>query len=176
MSVELNLRQCRKIFNQLDPENSVRDMIVKEHLLGLYSESSLTSNKAYSWKDLVDSNYRVDGYYIDDENGCVNEISNLSLVMAEDDESMGIYETKDQCSAFGDAAAKLSHCMKMTNGDWKADLNLSQKKYVIEHALGGLNVCYSVSTKQFLSFPTQEVAEEFLDANKDLIIQYFNGM
>lgn len=80
--------------------------------------------------------------------------------------------TKEAESAI--AKAKLSQLMAVYRGDWIPDWsNVEQNKWCIERMGMILNVDYRSSSYGYLSFPTRELAELFLETFKDDISKFF---
>lgn len=67
-----------------------------------------------------------------------------------------------------DAFVKLEHLRDCWWGDWKPEWNASHK-YAIKNLQGEITILGCSTVAAFLTFPTREIAEEFLKCFKDLI-------
>jgi len=83
-----------------------------------------------------------------------------------------IYATKPQCKAHL-AQAKLSQIMREVNGDWVADWNdIRVDKYCIVLTDEGYGMDIAWGYPKFLTFKSQELAQQVLRENADLLEQY----
>lgn len=121
-----------------------------------------------SWEDLGE----ISWYHVDDED-CT--IKHREDVKAEYNKYWCLRATKEQAEA-SIAMAQLSQLMKNVNGDWKPDRNERKTKYIIyirlwvvdvwDNWICGQSVFY---WKRFLSFPTREIRDTFLENHRELI-------
>ena len=116
-----------------------------------------------SWKDLGE----IDGWWIGFK-------GRIKLAVKYDSNVMNtmIFATKNQVrSAL--AMAQLSQLMKRVNGDWKADWEDGKIKGVIFFKKNIIMASVAMTGAEFLAFPTEEIAQKFLDKYRDLIEKYF---
>lgn len=77
--------------------------------------------------------------------------------------------TAQESKAF-DAFTKLLKLRRDWIGEWEPDWeNGEQKKYVIECIGLGIRTCIQGTYRRNLSFPTQQMAQDFLDTFRNLI-------
>lgn len=108
----------------------------------------------------------ITGWWVDKySNACFTEDnSDLSV-------NHNIYATKEQAEA-SIAQARLTQEMKLVNGDWVADFNKQEAKWVITFDNYNPVVGWMVSANRFLSFKDKQTATKFLSDHYDLIMAY----
>ena len=126
--------------------------------------------KPRSWKEYCEQQIanKKHGYYIDDE-----DCSSVSVVwneLAEVNKSKNVLPTKELAEAFL-AMMQLMSLRQEWIGDWKPDWNNSKQwKANILYGNKGLVVAYFGDLLSSpLSFPTQEMAADFMNCFKDLL-------
>lgn len=116
------------------------------------------------WEDLN----IVKGFYICSDSK-INAVSNH--LSAKNSLNRNTFLTKEQAEA-SIALAQLSQLREVYRQGWGPDYtNISQNKWTISCNSGWLMVEKFLILGHFLSFPTREIAQEFLDNFRDLIIQ-----
>lgn len=113
------------------------------------------------WKDL----YLIEGYYIDNDSDVQKLGSHVPTHTLRN-----LFATKEQAEACI-ALAMLSQLMKDVNGDWKPDWTKETNKYVINFYNEMIRTDFWKSTQNFLSFPTEEIRDTFLNNHRELIIK-----
>jgi hypothetical protein len=96
------------------------------------------------------------------------------------DSNKNIFSTKTQAHSHGIAAPMLTQLMKHARDSyqegWTPDWgNYDDEKYVIRMMNDGLDYYESFNEKYFLSFPTEDIRDKFMDTHHELIKEYFNG-
>lgn len=126
----------------------------------------LDSEYAKSWKDL----YMISGSFVDG-NSDIAQITGCSTSSCNKD----IYATENQARA-SLAEAQLSQLLKeIYDGEgWKPVWDGVQAIYCITLYRGVPTVGQWFRNAIFLAFPTEELAEQFLENHRDLIKVYFN--
>ena len=137
---------------EYDRENSTLDNIVYKSKV-----------KSTRWEELKS----VEGYYTNMNSG-VEYCSDMYPLR----DVGNLYATKPQCEAHL-AQAKLSQIMKEVNGDWVADWNdIRVDKYCIVLTDEGYGMDIAWGYPKFLTFKSQELAQQVLRENADLLEQY----
>ena len=138
---------------EYDKENSTLDNIVYKAKV-----------KSTRWEDLKD----VNGWYTNRNAYTTSTGSNCKPMIGNEN----IYATEPQCKAHL-AQAKLSQIMKEVNGGWVADYtNIYQSKYALCLYEDGYYIYEYKTVPKFLTFKSQELAEQVLRENADLLEQY----
>ena len=71
-----------------------------------------------------------------------------------------------------DAIAAFSKLLKLRRdwvGEWEPDWNKSSEKFIFYRSENEVRICSTLITAGGLSFPTQQMAKEFLETFRDLI-------
>ena len=71
-----------------------------------------------------------------------------------------------------DAIAAFSKLLKLRRdwvGEWEPDWNKSSEKFIFYRSENEVRICRTLITAGGLSFPTQQMAKEFLETFRDLI-------
>lgn len=122
-----------------------------------------------SYQDLIDNNYPVNGYYIDD-NSVITKIE--GNFMFSDDRNIAASEKVAKSML---AMAMISQLMpyyggEVTNEEWE---NSGTDKYIIRALGNKINIdLYTTRTHYFLAFHTEELRDEFLKNNERLVKDY----
>ena len=111
---------------------------------------------------------KINGFYI-------NAFSNIKPAFNRSVEihNKNLFKTDKQALS-SLAYAQLTQLMADVNGDWDADwTNSIRDRWCIDAQSGELWVeVYDIS-HCFLAFPTEEIAEEFLENHRELIEQFY---
>lgn len=78
------------------------------------------------------------------------------------------FATKEQAEA-SIALAQLSQLLKVYRGDWNPNWRDDNYKYAIKFTQDVLEISSLVCSNAFITLPTKELAQEFLDNFRDLI-------
>lgn len=126
--------------------------------LGLLKEKD---NRVRSWSEYVQKYLGIHGYSY-----------NITANMITHSETP-IYTTDQLTQHEAKALAAFSQLLKLRRdwiGEWEPDWkNREQKKYVIECLDWGIRTYIQGTYRRNLSFPTQQMAHEFLETFRDLI-------
>jgi hypothetical protein len=114
-----------------------------------------------SWEELE----RLDGCYVSLNSGLMQDYG-FSLNYS----NKNIFKTKEQAEA-SIALAQLSQLRDVYRQGWTPDWNDGKIKSCIVFYKNDLNIDSYHSSNNFLSFQSKEIAQEFLDNFKDLIIK-----
>lgn len=158
----------------LTPEQA-RDMLGKDGALDRMILAAFTSDELKPkpkfpkrWEDLG----RVKGFYVCDSPKLVEEYEGGSIAA-----NKTLFSTEQQARSFGIVAAQLSQLMKVYRGEWLPDWSDDTKKWVIYcDGKEGLNATNTIAIYYFLSFPTREIADQFLTDHRELIEEFYRGM
>ena len=135
---------------EYDPDNSTPENIV-------FREKA----KSTRWEDLE----TISGFRSDYD-------SDICLAVATTPLNRSLYATKAQCEAHL-AQAQLTLIIKRVNGHWEPDwTDSTQTKWCIilyrdSYVINNIFYC-----NKFLTFKTEELAEQILRENQDLLEQY----
>jgi hypothetical protein len=89
--------------------------------------------------------------------------------------NQNVFATENLAESHGKAAAKLSQVMAVYNDGWVVDWNdAMQDKWCILFVQKNLKIHSGFVTKHFLTFKTEQLAEEFLSNFREDIETYFN--
>lgn len=113
------------------------------------------------WEDLE----KISGVYISD-NSSIHETKDIETIPNNKNIFVSIEQT-EACIAL----AMLSQLMKDINGDWIPDWSDKQNKYVIYFYDNKIVVDYYKQSQFFLSFPTKEIRDKFLEHHRELILK-----
>jgi hypothetical protein len=153
--IKISLETATRWYNGADNE-------LKDLALQTYPE---LGKKLKNWEDLK----KIKGYYINN-NSYISYIESASTF----NEYSNLFKTEKQAKS-AVAMAKLSQLMSVYNDGWVADWSdFRQDKYCICFKDKKLQVFLYVNIKQFLTFKTVELAEEFLENFREDIETYFN--
>ena len=138
---------------EIDQDNSTFEKIVFKEI---------KKDLPKSWQELR----KIDGYYassvsctLNKEEGYVTNPSNRS-----------IFVTKEQAEA-SIALAQLSQLREVYRQGWRPDWLENKGKWCLLFYCNRIVIERWVSNHQFLSFQTKEIAKEFLDNFRDLIMK-----
>jgi hypothetical protein len=132
---------------EIDTENSTFEKIVFKEI---------KKELPKSWEELE----KVDGYFVT-VNGFVKPLTNFSI------KYKNVFTTKKQAQA-SIALAQLSQLREVYRQGWKPESNAGVK-YSIRKIEQKLEIINYYEIRYFLSFQSQEIAEQFLNNFKDLI-------
>ena len=137
-----------------------RDALIKK-----LQEMQFKKDPAKTWEELE----TVDGFWI----GSSSTIFTQPAITTRDLGNKNILKTEKQAKS-ALAYAQLTQLMAEVNSDWAPDWNSGvQTKHAIVRSQNVLvtdKFCY---TYKFLTFKSEEIAEQFLDDHKDLINQFY---
>lgn len=157
MKAKLTIETAKKLFN----EGGAGKLFALDN----YTKEQLTKKEVTkSWKDLK----VVEGFYI-------NEDSGISLIKDFDihEDHKNVFPTKQDAKSTL-ALAQLLQLRKAVVGDWVPDWGVDDSaKYCIYRYSNQLTVNGLSSSYEELSFPTKEMAEDFLNNHRELIEIYF---
>ena len=112
------------------------------------------------WEDLGE----IDGWYVNTDTKIDNFFGASTSWY-----NKNLFTTEAQAKA-SVALAQLSQLLKAARDGWEPDWRDTNSHKSCIYAIGGvLDIVRYVKTGHFLSFPTKELAEEFLSKYKDLI-------
>lgn len=119
-------------------------------------------NEVKCWEDLDN----IEGYWMSDTVEVVHSPSIGTLP-----NNRNIFATREQAEA-SIVLAQLSQLMKNVNGDWTPDWgNNEEDKYSITFSNNKINRYFSIFYSKFLSFPTEEIRDKFLENHRELIMK-----
>lgn len=158
----------------LTPEQA-REMLGKDAAMDQliranFTDEELNPKPKYPkrWED-VDV---LGGYYVD----ATSEVEQLKHRLYGTSDA-STFTTEQQARSFGVVAAQLSQLMKVYRGEWVPDWGDDTKKCVIYcDGKEGLNATNTIAIYYFLSFPTREIADQFLTDHRELIEEFYRGM
>lgn len=157
-NIQLNIDRAKQLFGK----NPELDELLREN----FSEEELGIKKRLPtcYNDLNE----IDGYYIS-PNALLQRVCHVNTNKS----STNIFNTEKQAlSAL--AYAQLTQLMKVYNGNWIPDWsNDHMQKHVIERNIDDLEISCYYNSHNFLAFPIEEIAIEFLFNFKDLIKIYY---
>lgn len=81
-----------------------------------------------------------------------------------------VFPTKEEATAFA-ALCRLIHLRDAWWGEWRPDWNEVYTKYTIVNARGCIDFNTATFNSRVLTFPTREMATDFLETFRDLIEQ-----
>lgn len=136
-------------------------------LLETFSKEELEEKEVKSWEDLGN----IEGYVVeDDENGEIEIFKTRRECLTKYPSNKLIWVTEEQAKACL-AMSQLSQLMKHYNGDWEPDWTSVESKYCILIFENRIKKDKALFTSVFLSFPTPEIRDRFLENHRDLIEQ-----
>ena len=160
--ITLTIEQARKMLGK-DP---AMDQLIRAN----FSEDELNQRPKYPkrWEDLG----RVSGWYVDQD----SDVRHVYSVVAKDT-NYDAFATEQQARSFGIIYPQLTQLMKAYRGEWVPDWeDRESAKSTIEFDHTGVNIQIRLVTRMPISFPTHEIAEQFLNDHRELIEEFFNGM
>jgi len=155
--IKISLETATRWFNGADNE-------LKDLALQTYPELG-KKQLPKSWEELD----IIKGFFIDDyADICIIKTTSIR-------HNENVFATKNQAKSHGKAAAKLSQVMAVYNDGWVVDWNdAMQDKWCILFVQKNLKIHSGFVTKHFLTFKTEQLAEEFLSNFREDIETYFN--
>ena len=137
---------------ELDKEQSTETKVVLK---------KIEDKRANSWKEYCDMMKGKDSYVVD-------MYGNVRTTTFSDAPVVGEFEDKEGARVFA-AFSRLIKLRKNWVGDWKPDWTNDESKYTIINEgnlfVSSLNVAVSCP----MSFPTEEMRDEFAETFKDLL-------
>lgn len=122
-------------------------------------------NKPHSWKRFCENNPIIkDEYYID-SNSIIKDVDKHNRSVAY---NKNLCTSKEEAEAFL-ALMQLRQIRKAWVGDWEPDWLPNKIKYVIIVYQYNITISERYGESGPISFPTQEMAEEFLECFRDLL-------
>lgn len=160
-TITLTIEQARKMLGK-DP---AMDQLIRAN----FTEDELNPQPKYPkrWEDLG----RIEGYYV---SSVAVICSPLNDVVAK--ANRHVFATEQQAKSFGIIYPQLTQLMKVYRNGWVPDWGVSKTKYCV--VMDGNNLAvYRLDNTIFpLSFPSSEIAEQFLTDHRDLITEFYKGM
>lgn len=159
-TITLTIEQARDMLGK-DP---AMDQLIRAN----FTEDELNPKPKYPkrWEDLGG----VDGWYVDD----ASELCSLS------DHTCNVHQntfaTVQQARSFGLIYPQLTQLMKAYRGEWVPNWHNESEKCCVVMFNCELEVFTLDKTRQSLSFPTKEIAQQFLNDHRELIEEFFKGM
>ena len=154
-NIELSLKEAQELYGQ----NSVMDKM----LIANFPKEELENTLPTDWVCLG----AINGHYLNNDYG-LSEAINCTTI----NRMKSVFAShKEAKSAL--AMAQLSQLMKVYRNGWEADWNDRSYKYCIEFYKGNVQVDDYFYQNHYLSFPTKELAKQFLENFRDLIEDYF---
>lgn len=160
--ITLTIEQAREMLGK-DP---AMDQLIRAN----FTEDELNPQPKYPkrWEDLG----RVSGWYVDED----SDVRQVYRVAAKDT-NYDVFATEQQARSFGIIYPQLTQLMKAYRGEWEPDWeDRESAKSTIEFNHTGVNIQIRLVTRMPISFPTHEIAEQFLNDHRELIEEFFNGM
>jgi len=152
--IKLTLEQAQEMYGK----NESLDKM----LLANFPE--LGVKKVGKWEDLRE----ISGWYVN--TSC--QVLPIDGVSTDFDSNRALHATEQQALSTW-AKPQLSQLMKHVNGDWVADWNTEDDKFVIRRYGNKLHKDIFNETYHFLSFPTAAIRDQFLSDHIELIKTYF---
>jgi hypothetical protein len=112
-----------------------------------------------TWRELKE----INGWYVDGHS-CIHSCNENP-----DTNNKNTYRTESQAKA-SIALAQLSQLREVYRDGWKPELE-NGYRYIINCEKGGLSIGMVYGHSYFLSFQSEEIAQEFLNNFRDLIIE-----
>jgi hypothetical protein len=119
----------------------------------------LEKARCKSWDDFLEKYAYKTGFYFDEAKGNIDTTVNPIAF----DEQL----TEEETNAMV-AFSKLIKLRRDWIGEWKPDWKNAERKYCIVAACNRLTITSYYSDHHAFSFPTEEMAKEFLECFKDL--------
>lgn len=111
---------------------------------------------------------KIDGYYVDTASDLIS-VQSVATILGN---NKNVFPTK-QDAASSLALAQLLQLRKAWIGEWEAIWDGGRFMYVITRCKKSLDIDCLSSSYSELSFPSEEMALDFLEAFKDLIKVYY---
>ena len=143
---------------EIDKENSTFEKIVFK------KKQNYVTIRPRSWEEYCENTKRV-GFYIDGDSDIMECEQSCYLLL---DCDKNFLPTRELAEVFL-AMMQLMSLRQAWIGDWKPDWKCENYKYVIICRNEEIIVDEYVATCHSLSFPTEKMAEEFLQCFKDLL-------
>lgn len=141
---------------EIDKEQSTERQIVLK---------KIEDKKVHSWEEYCDKMKGKDCYYV---NNFYNEVKSS---LFGDTPLMEEFDNKEDAVAF-DAFCKLRKMRKDWVGEWKPDYNkYNEVKFTIITAENEISKGERYTVSCSMSFPTEEMRDEFFNCFKDLLEQ-----
>lgn len=159
--ITLTIEQAREMLG--------KDPAMDQLICANFSDEELKPKPKYPkrYEDLE----TVDGYFVDE----VSEVCDFDGIAR--DTNYNVFATKQQARSFGLIYPQLTQLMKAYRGGWEPDWgNWYQMKYGVIMENGGLTTMMFQVMPEPISFPTIEIAEQFLTDHRDLITEFYKGM
>lgn len=128
------------------------------------------NNKPRSWEEYCENHRGGFAFISTGSRVSVTEVkypSNESLKL-DPENSKHVLPSKELAEVFL-AMMKLCSLRESWIGNWKPDWNASSKKYCIINDMNNIMIGLYYFTSTPLSFPTKEMAEDFMNTFKDLL-------
>tara|TARA_R110002167_G_scaffold291556_1_gene496343 strand:- start:1411 stop:1878 length:468 start_codon:yes stop_codon:yes gene_type:complete len=139
---------------EIDKENSTFENIAFKEV----------NKRAMSWEELGE----IEGYYIDSD----SKIGNGLLLSTVYKDNKNVFPTLSGAGS-SLALAQLLQLRKNWIGDWEANWSVNDCYFIYRSYKGVLKVASLDYHYQELSFPTNKMAKDFLEAHEELIRVYF---
>ena len=137
---------------------------LKEVALQAFKEEELNNSTPRSWKEYC-NNYTGKAYYIENSTICGGQNVYGGLCAENDKNTL---PSKELAEAFL-AMMQLMSLRQAWIGDWEPDWKASSTKYGILNEMNNIMIGLYYSTAKPLSFPTKEMAEDFMNCFRDLL-------
>ena len=140
----------------IDKENSTDTNIVLKKIF--------ESSRPRTWEEYCEKMEGKDSYYINStRGGIISSKFGAAPIVSE-------FEDKEDTEAFA-ALSKLFKLRKDWVGEWKPDWGKDSKKYIIYNYANAVSKGIVLNTVTHLSFPTEEMRDEFFDCFQDFLEQ-----
>lgn len=158
--ITLTIEQAREMLGK-DP---AMDQLIRAN----FSEDELNPKPVLPkrWEDLE----TVDGWYVDEVSG-VRDFYGTTR-----DVNKNVFATEQQARSFGIIYPQLTQLMKVYRNGWEPDWSVANAKYCVALQEGKLMVVTVFISNQPITFPTADIAEQFLTDHRDLITEFYKGM
>lgn len=159
--ITLTIEQAREMLGK----DSAMDKLIRAN----FSDEELNQRPKYPkrWEDLG----RVSGWYVDED----SDVRHVYSVVAKDT-NYDAFATEQQARSFGIIYPQLTQLMKAYRGEWVPDWSVANAKYCVALQEGKLMVVTVFISNQPITFPTADIAEQFLTDHRDLITEFYKGM
>ena len=118
------------------------------------------------WEELS----RVKGYFVDLHAAVVKHIGTTT-----DASHRNIFAYSGQAEGFGIAAAKLTQVVENARGGWNPRFDGTQNNWCVWCREGHLHTGVDAYVYHPFALPTRELAEKFIETNREDLMTYFNG-
>lgn len=119
------------------------------------------NNRVKSWKEFELKYSKNTGYYW---NSFHNGLIEINLLPTNTEEQLTPHEAKAI-----DAFSKLLKLRRDWIGEWEPSWEKFNEKFILYRSENRMRICGTITTAGAFSFPTKEVAQEFLETFHDLI-------